>query len=258
MILNTFLLGQQYVETSFSKTFILEGKSDTPPMVLLHGSCSTSAAWLGDLSSLSREYHVYAVDILGEPGNSEEFRLDLHSNEYSHWLGEVLDALSIQKAVLMGNSLGGWLALHFGATAPERVKALILLASAGIVPPKQAFVEQTEKIAIDRSSAKAVKDTILGDSVLPKEVLQFMMLVFEHFNPIIGTLPILSDVELARLFMPVLFIAGKQDATMDTTLAADRLMNHVPQALTLLLEGSHVITSAADTVFPFLAERLQK
>lgn len=254
MILNAFPLGKRYVETTFGRTFILEaGKSDRPPMVLLHGSCSNNAAWLGDLSALSREYHAFAVDIPGEPGNSEEYRLNLQSDEYSRWLAEVLDALALKKAILVGNSLGGWLALQFTAAHPERVQALILLAAAGLVPPKQAFIEQTQKIPMDRSSAKATKDTILGDSVLPAEVLQFMMLVFEHFNPIIGALPILSDVQLAGLSMPVLFIAGISDATMDATLAAKRLKAQVPQAEVILLEGSHVITTAADKVLPFLA-----
>lgn len=258
-ILSAFSYTQRYVETTYGRTFVLEtGSKNNQPMVLLHGSCSNSAAWLGDLATLSRHYHVYAVDILGEPGNSDEFRLNLQSNEYSHWLGEVLDGLSIEKVILMGNSLGGWIAIYFASTYPMRTSALILLASAGIVPPNQAFIEQTEKIPTDRSSAKAVKDTILGDSVLPQEVLLFMMLVFEYFNPIIGALPVLSDSQLERLTMPLLFIAGKSDATMDAALAAERLAKHVPHTLSILQEGSHVITTAADNVLLFLAAKLPR
>lgn len=138
MILNAFLLGQQYLETSFGKTLILEaGKSDSPPLVLLHGSCSISTAWLGDFSSLRRQYHFSSVDIPGEPGNSEEYRFNLQSEEYSRWL--------------------------------EEVQALILLATASLVPPKQAFIEQTEIIRMDQSGTREANDTIPGDAFCPRK-----------------------------------------------------------------------------------------
>lgn len=257
-ILDAFPLGKRYVQTTFGQTFVLEaGNKERDPMVLLHGSCSNSAAWLGDMAPLSSAYHVLALDIPGEPGNSEEYRLDVQSDAYIQWLKEVLDALAIKKAIIMGNSLGGWLALHFAVAHPERVQALILLAASGIVAPNQEFIRQTEQIPTDRSNAKTVGDTILGESVLPKEVLQFMALVYEYFNPIVGALPVVPSDRLGSLTMPVLFIAGRQDTTMDVSQAAKHLTKHVSQAKVMLLEGSHVITSAANHVLPFLAERVQ-
>ncbi len=106
-ILSAFPFKQLYIDTSFGKTFILEsGVPENPPLILLHGSCSNSAFWFGEISVLSNMFHVLAVDIIGEAGNSEEKRLDLNQDGYADWLKEVFDALSIEKAVVMGNSLG--------------------------------------------------------------------------------------------------------------------------------------------------------
>jgi pimeloyl-ACP methyl ester carboxylesterase len=109
MILNAFPLGKRYVETTFGRTFILEaGKSDRPPMVLLHGSCSNNAAWLGDLSALSRSI-MPLLSIFPRAGQQRGVSAESAIDEYSRWLAEVLDALALKKAILVGNSLGdGW------------------------------------------------------------------------------------------------------------------------------------------------------
>ena len=256
-ILGRFPLIQKYIQTSYGNTFILEaGNERNPPIVLLHGSCSNSSAWLGDIAELIKYYHVFAVDILGEPGNSEDNRLSIQSNDYFLWLNEVLNILSIEKAIFMGNSLGGWLVLHYTARYPARVRALLLLASSGIIPPKQTFLEQTAHISSDFNSAKAVNDAVVGDFSMPKEVLEFMMLVLENFIPIAGALPILTKEQLKRLTMPVLYIGGTNDVTMDTTLAARRLSQYVPQTTVILNEGAHVITGVAEIVIPYLADKL--
>ncbi len=255
-ILSFFPLTQRYVDTSFGKTFVLEaGVEENPAIILLHGSCSNSAAWLSDIAALAEQYHIFAVDILGEPGNSEDNRLDIHSNNYPHWLNEVLDALKTKKAIVIGNSMGGWLALHFAATYPQRTAALALLAPSGIIAPEQSFVNQTTDIASNSDSAEAITDAVIGNNAIPKEVLEFMKLVLENFNPITEALPVLTDEQMRLLSMPILYIAGTNDVTMNVTKAADRLTSLVPHANISLTEGAHVITSAADKVIPFLSKQ---
>ena len=257
-ILRNFPLTQKYIQTSYGKTFILEaGEKRNPPVILIHGSCSNSAAWLNEIIALNETYHVFAVDILGEPGNSEDNRLSIDSNDYSHWLKEVLDILKIEKAILIGNSMGGWLVLHFSALYPVRAKALILLAPSGIISPKQSFLHKTENISKDSAYAKDIHDELIEHAGLPKEVIEFMALVLENFNPITKALPVLSNKQLKTLTMPLLYIAGMSDQTMDTKLASQRLSLHVPQAKIVVHKGEHVITNETPTIISFLAN-LQK
>lgn len=256
-ILSVFPLAKRYVDTSFGKTFVLEAGSDeNPAIILLHGSCSNSAAWLGDMQALLGYFHVYAVDILGEPGNSEENRLNINSDEYPRWLNEVLDGLNIGNAVIMGNSMGGWLSLHYAAAYPNRTTALVLLAASGIIPPKEAFMAQTAEINNNPEGAAAVNEAVMSDEAIPKEVRDYMNLVMENFNPITDPLPVLTDSQMHALNMPVLLIAGTSDLTMDSEKAAERLLKLVPKAKVNLQEGSHVIMSASDTVIPFLIGEL--
>ncbi len=254
-ILNFFPFSQRFVETSFGRTFALEaGNEDNPAIVLIHGSCSNSAAWLGDMAAFAARFHVFAVDMPGEPGNSDDNRLNFESGEYPMWLSEVMDALGTKNAVIIGNSMGGWLALHFAASHPERTKALVLLAPSGIVPPRQTFTDQTANIANSPEKAGAVGETVLANASIPKEVLEFMNLVMTNFIPFTGALPVLTDEQMKALTMPVLYIAGTSDVTMDTTKAAQRLSELVPHAKVILGDGAHVITSAAETIIPFLEE----
>lgn len=153
-ILSFFPVIQRYVDTSYGKTFVLEAGTDGNPVIfLLHGSCSNSAAWLGDIPLLAMQYHVFAVDLLGEAGNSEENRLDFNSDEYPLWLKEVMDLLGVEQSIIIGNSLGGWLALHLAAAFPKRTRALVLIAPSGLILPKQSFLDQTSDISVNPDSA---------------------------------------------------------------------------------------------------------
>jgi len=68
---------------------------ETVPIILLHGSCSNSAFWFPEIMTLSNNFRVYAVDIVGEAGNSEEYRPDLSSDAFALWMKDVLDALGL-------------------------------------------------------------------------------------------------------------------------------------------------------------------
>ena len=83
-VLDQFPFGQRYVETTFGRTFMLTaGHESNPPIILLHGSCSNSAFWFPEIMALSNNFRVYAVDIVGEAGNSEEYRPDLSSDAFA-------------------------------------------------------------------------------------------------------------------------------------------------------------------------------
>src|SRR5262245_63839532 len=109
------------------------GSESAAPLILIHGAGSNSAMWAGDVGEYSRHYRVYAVDLPGEPGKSAPARLDWNSSAYADWLGDVLDGLKVERAILIGLSQGGWTALKFATYRPERVDKLVLLNSGGIL-----------------------------------------------------------------------------------------------------------------------------
>ncbi|WP_243145970.1 alpha/beta fold hydrolase [Clostridium chromiireducens] len=56
---------------------IASREKSNPPLILLHGSGMNSVMWLRDIKEYSRTYRVYAIDMLGEPGKSDENRPSL-------------------------------------------------------------------------------------------------------------------------------------------------------------------------------------
>lgn len=251
-VLSRFPFKQQYIETTFGSTFMLTaGKDSDPPVILLHGSCSNSAFWFPEIMALSNNYKVYAIDIIGEAGNSEEYRPDLNSYDFAFWMKDVIDALGIEKTVLVGNSLGGWMALKFATAYPDRISNLILIASAGLAEIRPQFilnVEQTQH----KDGTAPVTTSIIGEQNIPKEVLDFMNLIVENYNPI-QELPIYSDEQIRQLNMPILFIDGENDVIIDAQESAHRLSRLIPSAeIHLLPNCGHAVINSVEYIIPFM------
>ena len=108
------------------------GPIDGPPIVLLHGLASDSDTWDRALSSLAGHgLRVYAVDLIGH-GRSDKPIGGYLLDDFADSLAGVLDALGLPSATLCGHSLGGAVAVHFGARYPGRIDRLVLVASGGL------------------------------------------------------------------------------------------------------------------------------
>lgn len=112
------------------RTFHLDaGPRDAPPVVLLHGLGATNASLLPTLWDLATDYRVLAPDLPGH-GASAAPLAAYDARFFARWLADYLDAVGVRDAVLLGNSLGGRIALEIALLEPERVRALVLLAPA--------------------------------------------------------------------------------------------------------------------------------
>ena len=126
------------------ETFHLEaGKPGNPKVILLHGLGATSTSMLPTFHDLSRDHHVFAVDLPGFGESSKPLRR-YHAMFYARWLERFFDARSIERAHLIGNSMGGRVALEAALRTPERVDRLALLA------PSLAFRKYRQLVPIAR------------------------------------------------------------------------------------------------------------
>lgn len=173
-----------YVNTRYGKTFIIaNGDKDAPPLVLLHGSAMNSVMWLADAREYSRNYRVYAVDIPGEPGRSDENQLPLDGPAYAEWLEDVLNALSIEKASLVGISLGAWLSVKFSVCYPERVNKLVLLCPAGIGKQKISFLfKAMAHMVLGEKEMDRLSKKVNGNQPIPDVVIKYQRLIGKNFN----------------------------------------------------------------------------
>jgi pimeloyl-ACP methyl ester carboxylesterase len=115
------------------------------------------------------------------------------------------------------------------------------------------FLDRANKAAAQNETMKITSDAT-GEVTLPKEVEEYMNLILWGFNPITEELPVFTDEQLARLTMPLLFVAGKNDAMINTVAAAQRMEKCLPHARVYLQEGvGHMVLNSQEYMIPFLS-----
>jgi 2-hydroxy-6-oxonona-2,4-dienedioate hydrolase len=107
------------------------GKGST--VILIHGLGADSRHWAASIDALSQNFRVIALDQIGY-GQSEKPLMRYTVENFSDYLDGFLQVLKISKASLVGNSLGGWVALDFTIRHPQRVEKLVLVDAAGLRP----------------------------------------------------------------------------------------------------------------------------
>ena len=123
-------LSPQTLETKGGTIFYV-AKGEGKPLILIHGYGAASWVWEKQIDILSQSYRVYALDVIGH-GFSDRPKFDYTPNMYIAALRDFMDGLGIEKATLIGNSMGGGIAWGMAILFPERVEKLILINS---VPP---------------------------------------------------------------------------------------------------------------------------
>lgn len=110
-----------------------------PTVVLLHGLAATKLSYLPLLPALARRYRVVVPDLPGH-GESSKPRAAYTPAYFARVVRSLLDALGAPRAALVGNSMGGRIAMEVAAQAPDRVSSLVLLdpAAAGLPFPLYA------------------------------------------------------------------------------------------------------------------------
>lgn len=120
-----------------------EGPADAAPILLVHGFTHSLETWDGWAEALKSDYRVIRYDLLGHGLTGPDPKERYAPTERAAFIGDFMNALGIDYAVIAGNSLGGLAAWRFAADNPERVDGLILI-SPGAFPLNGAGDEPAE------------------------------------------------------------------------------------------------------------------
>ena len=185
--------------------------TDGPPVVLLHGLSGSWRWWCRNIDPLAEQFRVYALDLSRRDhwlGDRRRLRL----SEAGHLLAGWLTAVGLERADLIGHSLGGLMAVQVAAAYPTRVGRLVLVNAAG-VPPTTNLLGMTARA--------------LGP--VPERTSEFRRLVMADFlraNPLMVLTTaremLRYDVTglLARVTAPTLIVWGARDHVLPVTNAA--------------------------------------
>jgi pimeloyl-ACP methyl ester carboxylesterase len=100
------------------------------PVLCLHGLGGTKASFLPTVNALADRYRVIAVDLPGFGESDKPLAAAYDAPYFSRAVGRLMDALEIERAHLVGNSMGGRIAIEVGLREPDRVERIALLAPA--------------------------------------------------------------------------------------------------------------------------------
>jgi pimeloyl-ACP methyl ester carboxylesterase len=179
----------------------------------------------------------------------------LTSDAYARWLGEVLDALSVDRASIVGTSLGGWLAVDFATRHPDRVERLALITPSGTGRQKVGtLLLALLLLPFGRRGREITMRLVLGPAANTLgDMGDYVLLIHRHFRPRREKIPRFTDEALARLTMPVLAVVGGKDALLDSAGTKRRLERNAPHATVKLLpDAGHLLPRQTDRILTFL------
>jgi pimeloyl-ACP methyl ester carboxylesterase len=134
----------KFVTVEGRKVHYLE-KGNGTPVILIHGFPFHTVMWKKNIDALAEKFKVYAIDLWGF-GYSERLKpMEYSFDLYGKQIMGFMEALHIKKATLVGQSMGGGIAVYVAAHYPERVDRLILIDPA-VIPYPDTLIGQIYKI----------------------------------------------------------------------------------------------------------------
>ncbi|HUA03264.1 MAG TPA: alpha/beta hydrolase [Solirubrobacteraceae bacterium] len=195
-----------------------EVHGEGPAVVLIHGSGGHHAAWWQQTPSLRRAYSVVTLDLRGF-GNSDSDLDEFDTLEFPRDIVAVLDDAGLERAALVGQSIGASAALKVGVRHPDRITGVVLAHSLG-------GIDHDELAALVRADRVRAEELPVLDRLMSKRFqtehpeLTFLFRQMGTFNAakmadlrnLTAGGPTLDQV--AGAGVPICFLAGEHDAVL--------------------------------------------
>ncbi|TML03872.1 MAG: alpha/beta fold hydrolase [Actinobacteria bacterium] len=233
-----------------------------PPVVAIHGLGATKASFLPTVAALAPRFRVIAIDLPGFGDSDKPVGARYDARYFATAVVQLLDGLDLDRAQVIGNSLGGRVALELGLRAPDRVDRLALLAPSmawrrkrpwapalRLVRPELGVLPHAPRPVVERvldrfmpeartGWAAAGVDEFLRSFLTPRGRAAFYaaarQIYLEEPEGEDGFWP-----RLKRLSVPALFVWGRRDTLVPLAFAR-HVSEAVPAAEHLELDCGHV------------------
>lgn len=202
--------------------YLEAGEATKPTVVLVHGMGSNADSWVFNTPALAPKYHVIALDQIGF-GKSDKPMIKYRVGTFVDFLDKFLSELKIEKAKLVGISLGGWVSALYTAKYPNRVEKLVLVDAAGFAPPKDFDWSKIYKLNSStreevRENIKAVffNQALFGTDAMVETFLTQRVVAGDGYtiSSLIESIrrgEDFIDNKLSMIKQPTLIVWGKQD-----------------------------------------------
>lgn len=214
---------QEKTATVFgAKIYYLEaGEAAKPTVILLHGLGSSGVSWQLNIAALAANYHVIVPDQIGF-GKSDKPLLKYRVGTYADFLDKFMSEIKVEKAHLVGNSLGGWVAGLTAIKYPNRVEKIVLADAAGLKPRE---IDLKQIYALNYSTRDEVRgliklvfynQAVFGSEIFVDQSMSLRVQAGDGYtiNSLIESIKREEDFlnnRLSEIKKPTLIIWGKQD-----------------------------------------------
>ncbi|MEL7466494.1 MAG: alpha/beta hydrolase [Pseudomonadota bacterium] len=253
--------GGQYVEGAETmRVFVREqGCATCPALVLIHGSNSNSLTWAPLIDHLKDNWRIISYDQPGHGLTGPHPDRNYTARGMHQALTAAMDAKSLDQAVLVGSSMGGWTSWTYAALNPERVRGLVLIGASGMPASPDAperptsFVyslletpgfNQILKYVTPVSFVEnALRAMVVDDGYVTEDHVRMywrMLRMPGNRQATLDRREVVRDESLRedlRSFDgPVQLIWGREDPTVHVSVAA-AFAEHLPQAETVIYDA---------------------
>jgi len=245
-----FGLEDRWIETAPGEMTHYHEAGVGTPVLMIHGSgtgVSAAANWWVTLPGLGERVRGLALDLIGWGATVHPDDAAFGIREWSAHVLRFLDALGIEKVWLVGNSLGGWIALHLAIEHPDRVLGVISMGTGGSAPT--AAIKQHADPDISTGGLKRAFQAFVTDStLLADEMIAARQEIAEYevgngrLSQVIAarerdrSAVTLIREDLGRLTLPVLLVHGRQDVVIPPARTSE-LIEWMPAADAVFLNG---------------------
>jgi pimeloyl-ACP methyl ester carboxylesterase len=233
--------------------YIVAGKNQGEPVLLIHGfTANIELQWTPVIKALTEDYKVIALDCRGHGGSGKPHDPKKYGLEMVKDAVRLLDHLKIDKAHVVGYSMGGHIALQVAVRYPERVKTLTV-GGAGLAQPERAkmlkaLAESLEEgkglgpllVALtpkNRPMLTADQIKLIDTMVLSQNDTKALAAVLRGINVKDAAL---ADKQIAALRVPVLALIGADDPLRTDVNALEKVL---PALQVVVIDGADHITA---------------
>lgn len=218
------------VATSFGsvRMYRFAGPPDLTPVVLLPGRNASVPMWRGNIPLLQRHRTVIGIDLLGEAGLSVQDKPITGPDDEAQWLDEALAGAGLDRAHLMGVSIGGWTTVNYAARRPGRAASLVLLDPVFTFAPValKAVLASPALIVpgVPEKLRKRVLRWISGGADIDRAATEAALISSGATDYTVRkAIPkMITDEQLRSLDIPVLALIGGRSVMHDAARAAER------------------------------------
>lgn len=219
----------KFIEIDGIKTYVVE-KGRGINVIFINGLASSVYTWRKLFYRISNDFHAYAIDFKGT-GFSEKPKCIYSIKVFTNQILGLMNYYRIDKAVLVGNSLGGEIALDFAFNYPEKVSKLILIDSVGyqknkgiikllVKMSRLKIVYKFLNACISRDfSKKIIQWAIFNDSIIDKNMIEGYHKPMKTRGAISAFIELVKNLsytefdynKVKNIRIPTLIIWGRED-----------------------------------------------